>query len=243
MKILNIDIETRPATAYIWDLKTRYVPPGNIIEPKRMLCFAAKWVGQPRVYFFSSWHDGQAKMTRRVHELLDEADAALHYNGKRFDIPVINTEIKLAGLWPPSPFKQIDLYRVMTSQFAFLSYKLDEVSKALGTSRKVEHEGMQLWIKVLAGDPDARKRMRIYNIGDIFANEDLYNDVLPWIQQHPSVALHDGGLCPQCGSTNVERRGFAYTQAGVFQRFVCRACGKWSREASRIGTTRLREVA
>jgi hypothetical protein len=31
-----IDIGTTPAKACIWDLKTRCVPPGGIIEPKRM---------------------------------------------------------------------------------------------------------------------------------------------------------------------------------------------------------------
>src|ERR1700744_2090516 len=141
MRILNIDIETRPAEAYIWDLKTRYVPPANIIKPKQMLCFAAKWVGDPRVFFYSQWHDGQAKMVQRVHNLLSEADAVLHYNGKRFDEPEINREIIQQKLWPPSPYSRIDLYQVVSRRFAFMSNSLDYVTKQLGPSRKLEHAG------------------------------------------------------------------------------------------------------
>jgi hypothetical protein len=181
-------------------------------------------------------------MVQRAHDLLSEADAVLHYNGQSFDVPVLNTELVLAGLLPPAPFKQIDLYRTVTRRFAFMSNKLDEISKALGTSRKVPNEGLALWSAVLRGDVEARKRMRLYNIGDVLANESLYLALLPWIEQHPNVALIDGGDgCPQCGSSQLTRQGFAYTSAGVFQRYRC-VCGKWSRGATRVSTTRLREA-
>lgn len=244
MRILNIDIETSPAKAYIWTLKTRYVSPTMIIEPKRMLCFAAKWVGEPKVYFYSTWHDGRKKMVSRVHDLLNEADAALHYNGQAFDVPVLNTEIQQAGLLPYSPIRQIDLYRQVTKHFAFMSNKLDEVSKALGTARKLEHEGFGLWVKVMAGDPEARKRFREYNIRDIFANEDLYGEIRPWISQHPSFAAMTGEhVCPSCESEDLRKEGFAHTGVSKFQRYVCRNCGKWSQDTRRLMGAGIREVA
>jgi hypothetical protein len=245
LKILNIDIETRPALAYVFDLKTRYISPANIVEPKSMLCFAAKWVDEPRVFFYSTWGDGRAKMIGRVWQLLDEADAVLHYNGQSFDVPHINTEIAQERLLPPSPFKQIDLYRTATRHFGLMSYRLDEVAKTFGTARKVSHEGIGLWHKVLQGDVAAQADMETYNRGDVWANEDLYNLLLPWITQHPNVALYDGQAraCPKCGGVNLQKRGYAYTGAGVFQRYRCNGCGSWPREAKRMGTTELREIA
>lgn len=228
----------------MFDLKTRYIPPGNIVEPKSMLCFAAKWVGEPRVFFHSTWGDGRAKMIGRVWQLLDEADAVLHYNGTSFDVPHINTEIAQHGCVPPSPFKQIDLYRTATRHFGLMSYRLDEVAKAFGTSRKIQHEGIQLWHKVLSGEVAAQADMEAYNRGDVWANEDLYELLRPWVTQHPNVALVDGHAlaCPKCSSADVQKRGNTYTGAGVFQRYRCNECGSWSRAAKRVGTTELREV-
>lgn len=244
MKILNIDIETSPAKAYIWDLRTNYVPPGNLIEPKRVLCFAAKWVGEDRVFFYSTWHDGRAKVVRRLHELLDEADAALHYNGQRFDRPVINTEFVLADMLPPSPTKDIDLYRTVKRQFAFMSNKLDYVSRQLGTETKVANEGMPLWLKVMKGDAAAQVAMRRYNIGDVHANESLFELLRPWLVGMPSLALEaDAFVCPTCGSADLQRRGFAHTLTRSYRRYQCQACGRWSRDTRSIGSTLVTPVA
>jgi uncharacterized protein len=244
LKILNIDVETSPAQAYIWDLKTRYVRADQLIQPKRLLCFAAKWVGEPKVWFYSRWHDGLPVMTTRVRDLLDQADAVLTYNGTRFDEPVINTEIVTFGLAPYSPAKRVDLYQTITRRFAFMSNSLGYVSHALGLDGKMPHAGFELWRKVLAGDVEARKTMRLYNIQDVHANEDLYRRVLPWIVSHPSIAVHTGQeICPTCGSSRIQRRGYAYTQVSVFQRFACLDCGRWSRSGKRIDHVDIREVA
>jgi hypothetical protein len=193
----------------------------------------------------SNWHDGQFKMVTKIDQLISQADVVLHYNGRRFDMPHIRTEIALAGLTPPPPVQQIDLFRAAKSAFALMSFKLDEVSKLFGTSRKLDHEGMGLWIKVLAGDIDARKRMRLYNIDDIYANESLYEFLLPWIPSHPSRGIVDGqaAVCSACGSADLERRGYAYTSVCSYRRFRCKQCGKWLRESRRLASSELREVA
>lgn len=244
MRILNIDIETSPAVAYLWDLRTRYVPASHLIEPKRVLCFAAKWLDEPHVYFYSRWHEGQEKTVRRAWELLDLADAVITYNGTRFDEPMLNTEFATFGMLPPSPAKRIDLYQTVTKRFGFMSNSLDYVSRHLGTSGKVSHEGFSLWSKTLAGDAEARKTMRQYNIADVHANESLYRHLLPWIQGHPSHAAHVGeDVCPACGGCHLQRRGYYRTQVCTYQRYVCTDCGKWSRGGKRIGHVDIREVA
>ena len=183
-------------------------------------------------------------MVYRAFEILNEADAVLHYNGQRFDEPVVNTEIAQAGYCPPSPYGHIDLYKTVRSRFAFMSNSLGYVSRNLGTETKVSHEGFQLWVRVLAGDVEARKLMRVYNIGDVHANEALYERLRPWIDHHPSVAVIKGTEdCPACGSSRIQKRGYAYTQVSKFQRYVCLNCGKWSRSGKRIDHVDIREVA
>jgi predicted RNA-binding Zn-ribbon protein involved in translation (DUF1610 family) len=246
VRLLNLDIETAPALVYIWDLQTRYVSPEKIVKPKEMLCFAGKWVGDDDVYFFSKWDDGPEAMVQQVWELVNQADAVLHYNGRRFDIPWLNTEFAKAELTPPSPYGQIDLYRAVKKNFAFMSNSLKFVSKSLGTTHKLENEGMSLWIKVMEGDPQAQRKMEEYNCGDLFANEDLYHRILPWIPSHPSYAVIDGNstgmTCPQCGSPDVEANGRAYTAVSVYDRYLCTNCGKWLRGAHRLSGSDLRAV-
>ena len=208
------------------------------------MCFAAKWVGEPEVFFHSAWGDGYGKLVRMASELLDQADSVLHYNGQRFDEPVINTEIVKLDLRPPSPYKRIDLYQAVRGKFAFMSNSLDYVTRQLGTDGKVANEGFDLWLKVMGGDREAQQRMREYNIGDVHANESLYDRVLPWIPGHPNRAVFDGlDRCPACGSSELVKRGFAYTQVRVYQRYCCTICGKWSRGGKSLAGVDLREVA
>jgi len=251
-----LDIESAPALVYVWDLRTRYVTPEKIVRPRHMLCFAGKWVGEDDIFFFSEWDDGTEAMLRQIWDLLDQADAVLHYNGKRFDIPHINTEFAQAGLPPPSPYAQIDLYKAVRRQFSFMSSSLKSVSQALGTAHKLEHEGFSLWTKVMDGDTRAQRKMEEYNCGDVFANEDLYRRILPWIPAHPSYAVIDGGRgsaahggedgdlrCPQCGGTSVERSGCAYTALSAYPRYICPDCQTWLRGTHRLAGADLRAVS
>ncbi len=246
MRLLSLDIESRPALVWTFDLKIRggYISHEKIKEPVRMLCFAAQWHEDDEVHFFSEWEHGLDGMADAIWKLLNEADVVLGYNSKRFDIPAINTELLLSGLKPPSPYQQIDLYLVM-KRFSLMSKSLKYSSKMLGTSRKLEHEGLDLWIKVLEGDEDARQRMRDYNCADVAANFSLYERLLPWIPNHPNRGLYMGDefACPNCGSQALRARGMAYTAVSEYRRYQCQDCGKWTRETRRNAYTTIREIA
>ena len=104
MKLLMLDIETSPNTAHIWGLRDQYISPDHLLESSYVLCWAAKWYGSKEV-MFSSVQDTKPKfMLRKIHDLISEADAVCHYNGTRFDIPVLNKEFLLHHLAPPAPY-------------------------------------------------------------------------------------------------------------------------------------------
>jgi hypothetical protein len=224
-----MDLETSPMTALVWGLWDQNISPNHIIDSSYVLCYAAKWLKSDEV-FFDSVHQSKPKaMLKGIHKLLEEADVVIHYNGKRFDIPVINKEFLLHKFNPPAPYKQIDLLQVVKSNFKFPSNKLDYVSQRLGLGKKVEHEGMSLWTKCMNGDKDAWKRMEEYNIQDVVLLESLYDNLLPWIKNAPNRNLYqDITGCPTCGSEHLQKRGTAVSTTGTYQRYQCRDCGSWS---------------
>ena len=240
MKLLFIDIETAPNIAYVWGLFKQNVSISQIQNSARMLCWAAKWEGEKEV-MFSSEREGREAMLKRMWNLLDQADAVCHYNGAKFDIPTLNAEFLLAGMPPPSPYKQIDLLRTSRGAFRFPSNKLDYVAQRLGIGQKTAHEGFELWIKCMdATHPKheaAWRRMERYNRKDVVLLERLYQEFRPWIKGHPNRTLYTGGQieCPTCGCQRLQQRGVLKTLTGTRQRYACTRCGAWS---SRLITDR-----
>jgi DNA polymerase elongation subunit (family B)/predicted RNA-binding Zn-ribbon protein involved in translation (DUF1610 family) len=235
MKILALDIETRPALAYVWKVWDENIGVDQIVDPGGVISFAAKWVGESDdVEFRSDFHTGHKKMVKRLWQLLDETDIVIHFNGRRFDVPHIQREFVEAGLLPPSPFKQIDLFETVKRQFRFISNKLKHVAPQLGLQGKEEHEGFLLWAKCLEGDKEAWARMREYNIRDTVLLEEAYEILRPWIKSHPSIAVEEGmRACPKCGSERLQARGWAFTRQSKFRRYQCQECGSWVRDTHR----------
>jgi DNA polymerase elongation subunit (family B) len=181
VKILVIDIETMANLAWVWGTWQQNIQPKAIVKHKRTISFAAKWVGRPKVFFYSEFHQGREAMVRAAWELLDQADAIVGYNSKRFDVKHLNTEFKLEGYHPPAHFQHIDLYQVTKREFAFGSNKLESVAERMGLGKKREHEGFALWLKCEAGDAKAWKAMRQYNIQDVRLTEKLFEEYRPWL--------------------------------------------------------------
>jgi len=245
VKVLFVDIETAPNLAHVWGLWQQNVAPSQLIESSYMMCFAAKWLGESRVMYYSEHHDGREAMANAIHALLDEADVVVGYNSKRFDVPHINTMLIDEGLLPPSPYKHVDLWRAVKARFLFPTNRMDYVCQKLGIPGKIKHGGHSLWVRCMAGDDKAWATMRRYNRQDVKMTEALYLKLLPWIPGHPNMGLYveeDGMLCPKCGGDHLHRRGFATTSVGKFQRFQCRFCGGWSRAGRRLEGVDLRSA-
>lgn len=239
MKILLLDIETSPNIAHVWGLFKQNVGLNQLMETGEVICFAAKWVGKDKIYFASTHHSGKANMLKLAHKLLEEADVVVHYNGERFDIPHLNTEFVQMKMMPPASFKQIDLYKTVKSNFRFTSNKLAHVAVELGVGKKVKHEGHELWVKCMAGIPEAWESMREYNTQDTVLLEDLYFVLLPWLKVSVNAGMYgdqDTMQCPNCASEKLHKRGFSYTSVSKFQRYQCQGCGAWSRGRTNLAT-------
>jgi len=233
MKILLLDIETAPHKVYTWGLWKQNVAINQIEEAGYTLCWAAKWVGQKEMMFQSIFSDRKEKMLRAIHKLISEADAVIHYNGNRFDIPTLNQEFLKEGMSPSKSPINIDLLLTARRRFRLPSNKLSYIAEYLELGEKVKHKGMQLWRDCMAGDASAWKIMERYNKQDVRLLEDVYKKLLPWIPNHPNHALFSNKavpVCPNCGSHNLQRRGFYHTKTLSYQRYQCQSCGAWNRE-------------
>jgi hypothetical protein len=240
-KILLFDIENAPNTAYIWGLWQETTSPEMIEREWYMLCWAAKWLGESTVYSaglmdypkeFRANPENDKPLLKTLWKLLDEADIVIAHNGAQFDVRKTNARFIMNGLTPPSPYKVIDTLLIARKHFFFTSNKLNDLGKYLKCGQKVETGGFKLWKKCMAGNRAAWKKMVTYCKNDVRLLEKIYLKLLPYIENHPNLAVYlddDSQRCPNCASENIEKRGYSYTNLRKYQRYFCKHCGKWSR--------------
>jgi DNA polymerase elongation subunit (family B) len=246
-RVLFFDIENAPHDVFSWGLFNQNISIGQIVEPGRVFGFGAKWLGEKETYFFSDHEHTHEGMVKEAHRLLGEADIVVSYNGISFDVPHMQREFLLAGLYPPKPFKQIDLLRVVRKQFKFASNKLDFVSQQLGIGHKTHHEGFPLWVKCMAGDERAWKKMGTYCKQDVRLTEKLYHYLLPWLTNVPHLGQMAGleHSCWACAGTRLRRDGTAFAFVTSYRLYECLRCHAWVRGSTKLQdatTTRQQKV-
>lgn len=227
LKILILDVETAPSKVYAWGLFNQDIHINQIVEPGYTLCYSAKWYKKKGLYFDSLQKSSKKKMIGSIHNLIEDSDVVVTYNGFKFDLPVLNKEFILLGFDPPSNYKQVDLYRVARRIFRFPSNKLDYISQSLGLGSKKKHKGMDLWKGCMDGDESSWRTMEAYNKQDVRLLEKVYEKMLPWVKNHPNYGLYvdsDRPICRNCGSSKVKKNGFDYTSVGKYQRYKCVDC-------------------
>lgn len=232
MKTLLLDIETAPNTAYVWGLFDQNIAHDQVKLSSYVLCWSAVWAGSDKMMFASTVADGQRAMLAKVHALLDAADVVVHYNGQKFDIPTLNKEFLKRRFSPPSPYRQIDLYREVKKSFRFESNKMDSICKALDLGEKVKHQGFELWVGCMEGDAECWRKMEKYNKRDVVLLRELYAVLRPWMPTHPHMGMiaERPEACPVCGvEGKMQARGFVVQTSLRYRRFHCQACGAWRR--------------
>jgi DNA polymerase elongation subunit (family B) len=248
-KILILDIETAPNIAYVWRYFKENIGAKQVIENGYMLSYAAKWLMEEEVYYEDLSNQHEADMLSTLHPLLDVADIVIAHNGDKFDLPHIQGRFLMHGLKPPAPYKQIDTVKVARQEFNFPSNSLEYLSNVLDLPiKKGGHKkfpGFELWLGVLRNDPEAWAEMKEYNIDDIKTLEHLYLKFLPYMRNHPNVAVYGDATdpcCPKCGSDKIHYRGYAHTNVGRYHRFQCNSCGGWGRTRYDVRTMEERKL-
>lgn len=236
MKILLFDIETAPNVAYVWGRWEQ-----NVIEFERewyMLCFSAKWLGEKKIISyslpdFSTYKKDpydDTELVGELWELLNQAEVVCSHNGDKFDIKKTNTRLIEDGFSAPKPYQTIDTLKIARKHFGFSSNKLDDLAQRLKLGKKVETGGFRLWKGCMSGDMKSWHKMVHYNQKDVALLEKVYLKLRPWMKGHPNYNVYNDTLarCPQCGSKDLQKQGWKYSQIGKRQQFRCKKCKSWS---------------
>lgn len=225
-KLLVLDLETKPALVYSFSAYDVNISPEQVVDPGGVICFAAQWIGEKNIQFYSEWEHGRLGMLEAAHSLISEADAVIGYNSQKFDLPKLRGEFILAGLKDIPPPTQIDLYKTV-KRFGLIINKLAFIGPLFDLGAKIKHEGFGLWRSVMNGDPKAQARMRKYCIGDVKLTTRLYDRIKGFITDHPHLGA-DKHACGSCGSDRITQRGYRRTKEFRVQRLQCQGCGAWS---------------
>jgi hypothetical protein len=241
-KVLVIDIETKPILAHVWDIWDQNVSLGQIKKDWSILSFSAKWLGDPpskTIYKDLRGRknvDDDTPILKKVWKLMDEADILLTQNGKKFDVKKLKARFILNKMKPPSKFKQIDTCEIARQEFGFTSNKLEYLTDKLCTKyKKLKHKkypGFEMWKECISGNLDAWKCMEKYNRWDVLSLEELYYVLAPWSNKINFNLYREGNteMC-NCGSKDIQFRGYHYTEVGKFRKFCCKECGGWNRSS------------
>lgn len=235
-KILILDIETAPNIAYVWGAWKQNVGQKQWLDKTHIMSYAAKWLGEDEIIYKENRKQNDKPLVKALFKLMDEADIVIAHNAKKFDIPTILGRGIIHSLDPPSPFRVVDTLIDARREFRFVSNSLANLAEELGVEEKDSHKnfpGFELWLECLRGNDAAWQEMKAYNIQDVDTLEEVYLRMRPYMRHHPNVVHHthdDEIHCPKCGSTNIQWRGYYYTQMGIcYRRFQCQDCGGWGR--------------
>lgn len=235
-EILLFDIETSPFTAYQWSLYQKFTSIEMIAEEAFVLSWTAKFLGSDEMYTcmlpdFKQHYKKNMKCDKLLVEplwdLMDRADIVIAHNSSRFDIPLMKGRFLFHGLPPTNPFKVIDTLTIARREFRLTSNKLDYLARFLGLEGK-NHTDFALWPACMNGDMDAWKTMMDYNEQDTLLLEEVYMKLRAWDSRHPNLGLYIDGntpVCCACGSYDLIKKGFEYTNTQMYQRYKCKSCG------------------
>lgn len=234
MKILFLDVEVSPTIATVWGLFNQNISINQLLGNSTVLSWAAKWQGDKEVMYDSLYESSNRTMMKSLYRLVNKADVIVGYNLDSFDMKIINKELILLDLLPPTPYKTVDLLKVVRKRFRFTSNKLDYVVQMFKLGKKTKHQGHELWLSCMnkssADYDEAWEKMIEYNCQDVVLTEALYERIKGWIPNHPSYSVETNShVCPNCGSSHLQKRGKSITAALSYQRFQCQDCGAWSR--------------
>lgn len=240
-RVLLLDIETAPMLGYVWSLWENNVSLDQLHSDWHVLSWSAKWLGDlPNKIMYQDQRSAKVvsddrKILKGIWKLLDEADIVITQNGKAFDHKKLNARFVYHGFQPPSTYKHIDTMLIAKKHFAFSSNKLAYMSDKLCTKYKKlkpsKFPGFSMWVECLAGNKAAWKEMEKYNKYDVLALEELYTKLIPWDNSidFNLYTDHNTHIC-KCGSKDLVKNGYSYTNTGKFNRYKCKDCGAETRD-------------
>lgn len=229
---LFFDCEVSPNIGFFWQSGYKLqIGPQNIIKERALICICYKWEDEKETHSLN-WDAKQCdkKMLQAFVKVANEADELVGHNGDKFDLAWIRTRCLFHEIEMFPTYTTIDTLKVARSKFKFNSNKLDYIGKFLGIGQKIKTD-FSLWTDiVLKKDKIAMDKMIKYCKMDVVLLEKVFKKLSSHIiaKTHYGVIFGgDRGSCPECGSTELVRRGTKVSATGVKKvQYQCSTCHK-----------------
>lgn len=247
VKVLLLDIETAPMEVFCWGLFDQTIPLNMIKHRTSMLAWGAKWLGQKEIFY----HDQSKRqnvrddkqLVKKLWRLVRQADIVVCHN-IQFDKKKSNARMVSNGMKPIRPYREVCTLKIARKHFKFDSNKLADLAVVLGLKlRKYSGKfaGNELFVQCLKGNKAAWKEMKIYNPRDVLVLEQIFLKLIPWDNTiNFNTYQEDNENRCSCGSFVVQKEGTLskpatkHTNAGKYQQYSCKTCGKWWRGATNL---------
>ena len=176
-------------------------------------------------------------LMEQTFEIVAAADFVVAHYGLGFDRPMLEARLWEHGLGPFPPNNWIDSKKEISKFMKGSGYSLalGNLAEWLELGEKIE-TNKSLWLGCMEGKRPSWRDMRRYARHDVDLLHDLFLSAGPYMRTTVFNMGHwfpGEDVCTWCGSSDLERRGFYYTGASKFQRFLCKNCGRWPRSAKR----------
>lgn len=242
-RILLMDIEVAPALCYTFGRFKQNIGQDNIIKEGGYILTAAwKWLGEPTVHFCVSkdlYNGDDSNTIAELYEAINASDVVVAHHGDGFDLPLLKARAIINGFPPFKTVKTVDTLKI-AKQLKFPSNKLDSLAASLGLGRKLQHDGISLWIGVMNGVMEDIDKMVEYNKQDVILLEAVYLQLRAFDQRPANLGqYYEDNLhrCPACGSSDITETGEAvYTPVSKFAEVGCGGCGHRSRKRQAINS-------
>jgi uncharacterized protein YprB with RNaseH-like and TPR domain len=114
-----------------------------------------------------------------VHDIasaLSEYDIWVTWNGKLFDVPVLNGRLRYHGLQPLSLVKHIDaMYYATGGSMRIGRRSLQSVSEYFDSPNRKTPLNVRIWDKAMSGDAKAYNLILEHNYADVLVTRDVFN--------------------------------------------------------------------
>lgn len=200
-------------------------------------CVGWKELGSTKTKIISAWDfpewkknvNDDTRLLKAIYDVLKEADVLVTHNGRRFDLKFLQTRLLIKlGLNLPDIIHKDTCAESKKHLFAF-NNRLNTLADLFSVRKKEDHEGWDLWVKTHHREAAAQSKMASYCKQDVRVLEDIFKVMRPLMKGMPN---HNQFLkedcCPNCGSLNIQSRGWAAKKEKVLRRLQCQDCGKWA---------------
>lgn len=253
LRVLTLDIENFPCVFYSWGMGEVHLPLDFLVRDYTICAWSAKWLDSDEIIYKDNRNKkdiyDDKELVKGLIKLINEADIVVGQNVRGFDLRKVASRADFHKLKAFKPVRVIDILTEERRVFAHTSHKLAFKTRRNLKYQKLEHKefpGFDLWVATMANILKGWKAMQEYCCYDVLSTEERFIAVKGWIRI-PAMFQADGVTRCPCGSTNLQSRGFAHTDAGKFQVYLCKDCGKWPRSSTNLLTklqksARLKEV-